>query len=210
MTFLMRLLVTTLSVGILAPEAGAQVQPVMSFLGGGVSRGGDDSEHRLRLGRPLDATERRHVWWLDAGVRLSTRLGVGGELALLEPLSGRFITREGTLREFDRERLLTAFGRFRVRHSGRLALDLVAGPAVRLGRYETAFDDGRGTIVSPPLDSRTLALAAGADGSLAVSRGVTLSGVVRLYRLPRDGNTDLTFQSSSTRLLIGLGVRFGG
>lgn len=196
---------------LLACGRSASAQPVapMSFVGGGVSWGQGDSEHRISYPSSVDAPGRRHLLWVDAAIRGSHWLAIGGDIALLEPVAGRFITRDGTSRQTQTERVLSGLVRVRAVRTGRLSVDAVGGPAILFGHHEASFDDGR-TTNTTSTDTKVLAWTAGADVSLALVRGAGLAGVLRLYRLERDGaDSSLPFQTASTRAVAGIGVRFG-
>jgi len=190
-------------------QALAQPGSPMSFVGAGVSRGADDSDNRLSRPYNPDARARRNVLWADASVRGSRWLAVGGEVALLEPVSGHLTTRDAAFNQRHSERLVAGLIRVRAARTGRVSLDLVGGPGILLGHYEASAYDGRVTTTTST-DTRQLAWTGGADISAAVVRGAGLAGIVRVYRLGRGGsNSALPFQVASTRVFAGVGVRLG-
>lgn len=190
-------------------SASAQTAPPMTFIGGGVARGSDDLANRITYPRLLDAPERRHVYMLDAAVKVSRWLAVGSELVFMDPVASRTITRDGVSTQRHSERLWSALARVRPITSRWMSIDVAGGPGLLSGRFETSFFNGL-TTTATTTDTRALAWIGGGDLSVSVIKGVGLVGTVRVYRLPRGGpDADLPFQSTSTRTMAGIGLRLG-
>jgi hypothetical protein len=190
-------------------SASAQTAPPMTFIGGAVARGSDDLADRITYPRLLDAPERRHVYVVDGAVKVSRRLALGSELVFLDPVASRSITRDGVSTQRHSERLWSALVRVRPITSRWMSVDVVGGPGLLSGRFEASFYNGV-TTTATTTDTTSLAWTGGGDVSVSVIKGVGLVGTLRVYRLARGGpDSDLPFQSTTTRTMAGIGLRLG-
>lgn len=190
-------------------SASAQTAPPMSFIGAAVARGSDDLADRITYPRLIDAPERRHVYVVDAAVKVSRWLAVGSEMVFLDPVASRSITRDGVSTQRHSERLWSALARVRPITSRWMSVDVVGGPGLLSGRFEASFYNGLTTTASTT-DTRALAWTGGGDVSVSVTKGIGLVGTLRVYRLARGGpDSDLPFQATTTRTMAGIGLRFG-
>lgn len=200
-----------------AQTAEADAVPLpRAFVGTGLGPATSDAESRMRLfgeGSSL-------IWFLEGGVAVTTRVGVGVEFA--RPTTVSAVTSGRSFHASGRQKERVLVGLLRVRAFGfhRLALDVVGGAGLLFQHHELRFApcfSGCDDTTRETLDRRAPAFALGADVPLRLSRHFLVSGLVRYYALRRGEHVTempvlVPWQyewKSSTRLAVGISGRAG-
>lgn len=160
------------------------------------------------------------LWFIEGGVRLLPRIGVGVEFVQTAVLTA--VTSGLSFNASGRQRERTALGVLRARAAGngRVAIDLVGGGGVLFQHHELRFAPcftGCADSRRESLDSRAPAFVLGADVPFRLGRRIALSAGTRYYALRRakrisDTATLIPWQyetKPSTRLTLGVSVRAG-
>lgn len=187
-----------------------------AFVGAGLAPATSDAGARMRLFSEGSSL----VWLIEGGVALSSRVGVGAELAQPTAVSATTSGRSFRASGRQEERVVIGLLRARALAFNRLALDFIGGVGLLFQHHERRFSpcfSGCGDTVRETLDRQAPTFAFGAEVPLRVGRHVWISGLARFYALRRGEHTTqvpvlIPWQyewKSSTRFAIGISGRAG-
>jgi hypothetical protein len=194
------------------PDEGLQPRV---FAGAALALTSTDLDARMRLA----ADTRARAWFVEAGLALSGRVGVGLEFGGPSEATGETRGISFISRGLQRERFLIGVGRVRVVGSSRWGVDVIGGAGALFQHHEslwafcaTCKDAGR-TIVHHDAP----AFVVGVDVPFRVAGPLWLGAVVRYHVLARgwhqgEGPEYVPWQDewkSSRRLSAGLDFRIG-
>lgn len=170
-----------------ATVAAAQDEVPRGFIGGGVVRASRDASSRMRL---FDA-DPFHVWLLEGGVRVASRVSLGAEF--VQPGAARAVTRGITFQSFgeQHERAVLGMARVRLAANDVAALEAVIGAGIMFQRHELRNSSCVMCDVTrtETMTNRARAYAVGADVPVRVTDHFSIGVLTRLYFLNRGDHT---------------------
>ena len=207
---------------LLWPHAGkAQSMPPYevlrprAFAGAALTLTSTDLDARMRLAADTSSA----AWFVEAGLPIRGRFGVGIEFGGPSDATGETRGRTFDSRGRQRERLLIGLGRVRVAGSSRWGVDAIGGVGTLFQHHEeleaccVTCDDFR----RDSLDHLAPAFVVGVDGPIRVAGALWIGAVVRYHVLAHGTHQTqipvlVPWQyewKSSKRLSVGIDFRIG-